>query len=110
MDSYDSFEKVNIQKNYLQIGKQFCRLEKHFNNVEISNKKYTDVIHLICFGDFRQSSIDFRETRAFQIDGFYVKGQGLIKERLNEKIRNTYGDEQYSRESNKTTILKTILQ
>jgi len=109
-DIYDSFEEINIQKNYLQVGRIFCKLEKHLENMELSNAKYKDVIHLVCDGDFEKSSVDFSERRRFRIDGFYAKNIGLINEVLQEKQINTYGNTEYDIESNETTILKTILQ
>ena len=109
-DVYDSFEEINIQKNYLQVGRIFCKLEKHLEDMELSNAKYRDVLHLMCDGDFEKSSVDFLEKRIFRIDGFYAKNIGLINEVLQETQTNIYGDIEYNIESNETTILKTILQ
>ena len=109
-DTYESFEQINIQKNYFQIGMLYCQLKGHLESMELLNKKYTDVIHLTCFGDFEESSIDFKETRVFRIDGFYAKNIGRINEVLQERQVNTYGNTQDNIQSNETTILKTILQ
>ncbi len=109
-DTYESFEEINIQKNYLQVGKLFCQLQEHFENVELLNHNYRDVIRLTCKGDFEKSSIDFQEKREFRIDGFYAKNIGRINEVLQEKQTNIYGNTQYDLESNETTILKIILQ
>jgi len=96
-DVYFSYEEVNIQDDYRQIGKLVCRLVEHNNTKEVLARSYNDVIQLKCIGDFGEGTFNgFAKETFFIIKGFYAKNEGLIESISNRCEYNKYGQTEYT--------------
>jgi len=108
---YFSYEEVNIQDTYIQVGKLVCRLQDHSNTMEILGNTYDDVVNLNCIGSFGEGANEgFTEETIFTIDGYYAKNIGLI-ESLSHRCENKeYGNSSYGFCTDSTKSIQNILE
>lgn len=94
---YFSYEEVNIQGTYTQVGKMVCRFQEHTPTMDILENVYEDVIHLKCIGDFGEGANEgFAEETSLEIDGFYAKNIGLISSLSYRCENKEYGNSGYA--------------
>lgn len=94
---YYSYEEINIQETYIQVGKLVCRLHSHADTMEVLGYTYNNVLHLNCIGDFGEGANEgFTESTFFTIDGYYAKNIGLIGLLSNKCENKEYGNSSYA--------------
>ena len=110
-DVYFSYEEINLKDSYNQVGKLVCRMVEHNNSINIAEKKYTDVLHLNCIGDFGEGTVEgFSKETQFIIDGFYAKSIGLIKKTSYRCEKTQYGSTNYAFCIDTTKKIQIILE
>jgi hypothetical protein len=108
---YFSYDEVNIQDTYIQVGKLVCRLQDHSNTMEILGYTYEDVVHLNCIGDFGEGANEgFNEETSFTIDGYYAKNIGLIGFLSYRCENKEYGNSGYTFCTDSKKSIQNILE
>lgn len=90
-DSYYTFARIDAEDSYRQGGKLVCQMREHNSTMNVVNKKYDDVLHLECIGEFYDETNGFSKDEKFTIQSFYAKNIGLIKQVTQEYESTTYG-------------------
>ena len=110
-DVYFSYEQVDIQDTYIQVGKMVCRLQDHNNTMEVLDTTYQDVIHLNCIGDFAEGANEgFSEGTNFIINGYYAKKIGLIGSLSYRCETKEYGNSGYAFCTERRKSIQNILE
>ena len=110
-DVYFSYEEINLKDSYNQVGKLVCRLVEHNSTMSILKNKYNNILHLGCIGDFGEGTLEgFSKETFFNIDGFYAKNIGLIKQVSHKCERTEYGSTDYAFCVDSTKNIQKILE
>ena len=110
-DVYFSYEEIDLQDAYNQVGKLVCRLVEHNSTMSVFKTKYNDVLHLGCIGDFGEGTLEgFSKETFFNIEGFYAKNIGLIKQ-VSYRCEDTkYGTTNYAFCVDSTKSIQKIVE
>jgi hypothetical protein len=109
-DVYFSYEMINIEDSYNQVGKMVCRVTEHNATMVVLKKKYRDILHLNCIGEFGEGTYEgFAKEKFFILDAFYAKHIGLIQLVSNRRENTQYGSKTNSFYTNLTKDIQDIL-